>query len=238
MTAKHQAHKKIILVVEDEQAIRAMLHLALESAGYEVKEAEDTKQAQHVIANQLPDLILLDWMLPAMSGVEFTKRLKQEKLTMGIPIIMLTAKAEEENKIIGLEAGADDYVIKPFSPRELVARIRAVLRRGPLEHPDQTIQVQKLKVDTASQRVTVEDQTIKLGPLEYRLLLFFVTHQDRVYSRDELLTHVWGGDAYLDERTVDVLIRRLRKQLQHFGYHQFIQTVHGSGYRFSDKVHD
>jgi two-component system phosphate regulon response regulator PhoB len=233
MSPNRDANKKIILVIEDEQSIRAMIRLALESADYIVKEAEDTKQAQRLIADQLPDLILLDWMLPAMSGVEFTKRLKQEKLTMSIPIIMLTAKAEEENKVIGLEAGADDYVIKPFSPRELIARIRAVLRRGPLEQPDSTIRVGDLIIDTAGQRVSIQDKSIKLGPLEYRLLVFFVSHQNRVYTRDELLTHVWGGDAYLDERTVDVLIRRLRKQLHQSGYDRCVQTVHGSGYRFS-----
>lgn len=230
--------QKHILIVEDEQAIREMLRYALESADFAVDEAEDTRQAMHLMANRLPDLILLDWMLPAKSGVDFTKQLKQNKLTMNIPIIMLTAKAEEENKIIGLEAGADDYVIKPFSPRELTARIRAVLRRGPLEHPDGTITLKDLVIDTASQRVSIEGEPIKLGPLEYRLLCFFITHKERVYNRDELLTHVWGGDAYLDERTVDVLVRRLRKQLTPHGYDSLIQTIHGSGYRFSEDRHD
>lgn len=230
--------KKTILVIEDEQAIRAMLHLALDSAGFNVKEAEEAKQALHLIAEQLPDLILLDWMLPAMSGIDVAKRLKQDKLTRNIPIIMLTAKAEEDNKVIGLEVGVDDYVIKPFSPRELIARIRAVLRRGPLQQPDGTIQIQELLVDTIGQRVSIQGQAIKLGPLEYRLLSFFVTHQNRVYSRDELLTHVWGGDAYLDERTVDVLVRRLRRQLKASNCDRLIQTIHGSGYRFSEIIHE
>ena len=237
MSRRHKMNKRI-LIVEDEQAIRGMIRLALETANFVVEEAEDTTEAKRVMANQLPDLILLDWMLPAMSGIEFTKRLKQDPLTRGIPIIMLTAKAEEENKVIGLESGVDDYVIKPFSPRELIARIRAVLRRGPLESPDGTIEAKELVVDTRSQRASIGDKPLKLGPLEYRLLCFFMTHQDRVYSRDQLLTHVWGGDAYLDDRTVDVLVRRLRKQLSPHGYDKWIQTIHGSGYRFSERVDD
>lgn len=235
---KSQTTKRSILIVEDEQAIREMLCYALESAGFVVEEAEDTQQAMRLIADHLPDLILLDWMLPAKSGVDFTKQLKQHKLTMNIPIIMLTAKAEEESKIVGLEAGADDYVIKPFSPRELIARIRAVLRRGPIEHPDGTVAFCDLLIDTTSQRVKIAGNSVKLGPLEYRLLCFFVTHRERVFNRDQLLTHVWGRDAYLDERTVDVLVRRLRKQLALHGYDKYIETVHGSGYRFSEAPDD
>lgn len=235
---KRPLNNKRILIVEDEQAIRGMIRHALESADFSVEEAEDAQEAKRAMADQLPDLILLDWMLPAMRGINFTKSLKQDKLTRGIPIIMLTAKAEEENKVIGLESGVDDYIIKPFSPRELIARIRAVLRRGPLENPDGVIRAKELVIDTQSQRVHVAGKSLKLGPLEYRLLCFFVSHQDRVYSRDALLTHVWGGDAYLDERTVDVLIRRLRKQLSLHGYDAWVQTIHGSGYRFSEKCDD
>lgn len=230
--------KKQILVVEDEESIRAMVRMALEMAGFDVLEAEDVKQAKRLLFDRPPCLILLDWMLPTMSGVEFTRVLKKDKITRHIPIIMLTAKAEEENKIKGLEAGVDDYVIKPFSPRELVARIRAVLRRGPLASPEGKINIRALCVDTDSQRVTISGGVIKLGPLEYRLLHFFVTHADRVYSRDELLNFVWGGDAYVDERTVDVHIRRLRKRLAVDGHDTLIQTVHGSGYRFSEKAGD
>lgn len=223
-----------ILIIEDELSIRTMLRYALEMAQFKVSEAENAKQAQQILSSKdIPDLILLDWMLPKTTGVEFTKRLKQNKVTSNVPIIMLTAKAEEENKILGLEAGADDYVTKPFSPRELIARIRAVLRRGALEIVQGLIQVQSLQIDTQSQRVMIGDQVVKLGPLEYRLLVFFATHLDRVFSRDELLSHVWGSDVYVDERTVDVHIRRLRKQLKPEDYDKMIQTVHGSGYRFS-----
>ncbi len=227
--------KKQVLIIEDELPIRSMLRYALEMAGFSVDEASDARQAEQKLAKQLPDFILLDWMLPERSGIEFTKQLKKNKLTQNIPIILLTAKAEEENKILGLEAGADDYVVKPFSPRELIARIKAVLRRGPLELPDGTITVRNMKVNTDNQRVTIADEAIKLGPLEYRLLCFLLTHPNRVYSRDELLTHVWGGDAYIDERTVDVHIRRLRKQLKPGNHDTLVQTVHGSGYRFSEK---
>ena len=225
-----------ILIVEDEPAIRAMISFALTQAGFKIIEAEDAKQAESLIANRLPDLILLDWMLPQLSGIELTKRLKRKRLTQNIPIIMLTAKAEESSKVESLEAGADDYIVKPFSPRELIARIKAVLRRGPLIHPNRTLQLRGMVIDTESQRVSIEDKPIKLNPLEYRLLCFLASHIDRVYSRDELLTHVWGGETYIDERTVDVHIRRLRKRLESSGYDKYIHTVHGTGYRFS--IHD
>lgn len=227
-----------VLIIEDEKPIRTMLRYALEMVNMVVYEAEDVKRAQALLCDVLPNLILLDWMLPNISGVEFTKRLKKDKLTRNIPIIMLTAKADEENKILGLEAGADDYVVKPFSPRELIARIRAVLRRGPLNHQDGLLTARQLILDTQSQRAAVEGKQLKLGPLEYRLLCFFMNHPDRVYTRDELLTHVWGADAYVDERTVDVHVRRLRKQLSIKGHENLIQTVHGSGYRFSEKTHE
>lgn len=222
-----------ILIVEDEAPIRAMIRYALEMEQFAVLEARDAIEAQRVISQKIPDLILLDWMLPEMSGVIYAKQLKQDKLTRNIPIIMLTARAEEDNKVRGFEAGVDDYVIKPFSPRELIARIRAVLRRGLLPEADGFFEVGDLIIDTRSQRVKIGDINIKVGPLEYRLLCFFIKHQDRVYTRDELLTHVWGGDAYVDERTVDVHIRRLRNRLKPGNHDRFIQTIHGSGYRFS-----
>lgn len=227
-----------VLIIEDEKPIRTMLRYALEMVNMVVYEAEDVKRAQALLCDVVPNLILLDWMLPSVSGVEFAGRLKKDKLTRNIPIIMLTAKADEENKILGLEAGADDYIVKPFSPRELIARIRAVLRRGPMNHDDGVLTAKQLIVDTQSQRAVIEGKHLKLGPLEYRLLCFFITHPDRVYTRDELLTHVWGVDAYVDERTVDVHVRRLRKQLSLQNHHHLIQTVHGSGYRFSEKTND
>ncbi len=231
--------KQTILVVEDEAPIRTMIRYALEKAGFIVKEAEDAAHAELVIAEQRPDLILLDWMLPNLSGIEFTRRLKKHMSFQIIPIILLTAKAEEDNKVMGLESGADDYVIKPFSPRELVARIRAVLRRGVRTHDDGDIlQVRDLIVDTKSQRCALAGKSIKLGPLEFRLLCFFMRHRDRVYTRDELLSYVGGEHAYIDERTVDVHIRRLRRNLTENDHHKLIQTVHGSGYRFSEKDHD
>ena len=222
-----------VLLVEDEEAIRLMLKMALTAAGFRVIEASSVKQARRYVALGLPDLFLLDWMLPDTTGVEYTKELKRNRLTQDIPIILLTARATEENKVQGLEAGADDYVVKPFSPRELVARIHAVLRRGPLKHPDGTIHIGKMALDTEAESVSIDNEAVKLGPLEYKLLHFFATHADRVYSRDELLSHVWGVSAYLDQRTVDVHVRRLRKRLQPFGYQALIQTVHGSGYLFS-----
>ncbi len=228
--------KTQILLVEDEEAIRLMIKIALTAADFQVVEAKSVKQAKRYVALGLPDLFLLDWMLPTVSGIEYTKQLKQDRLTKHIPIILLTARATEENKVQGLEAGADDYMVKPFSPRELVARIQAVLRRGPLKDPSGTIQIDGLYIDTEAEQVKAGGETIKLGPLEYRLLVFFATHQNRVYSRDELLSHVWGVSAYLDQRTVDVHIRRLRQRLAPYGYDRFLRTIHGSGYRFSQEV--
>ena len=230
--------KQTILVVEDEVPIRTMIRYALEKAGFIVKEAGDALAAEKIIAEQRPHLILLDWMLPKMSGIEFTCRLKRHVNTKGIPIILLTAKAEEDNKVMGLESGADDYVVKPFSPRELIARIKAVLRRGSEPEENNLLRIKDLVVDTRSQRCMIADKAIKLGPLEFRLLCFFMRHPDRVYSRDELLSYVWGEHAYIDERTVDVHIRRLRRNLTFGEHHKLIQTVHGSGYRFSEKEND
>ncbi len=225
--------KPKILIVDDELPIRTMLRYALEKADFEVFEAEDAKKAQEAINLKLPGIILLDWMLPNLSGVTFAKSLKQNTVTQDIPIIMITAKADEESIILGLEA-ADDYMVKPFSPRELIARVRAVLRRGPMTHADGKLHCAGMIIDRDGQRITIDNTPIKLGPLEFRLLCYFVMNKDRVFSRDNLLTHVWGTNSYIDERTVDVHIRRLRKQLTPSGFDRYIQTVHGSGYRFSE----
>ncbi len=224
---------KHILIVEDEAPIREMVRFAVGNAGFEVSEAADAHQAQMAIADRCPDLILLDWMLPGMSGVDLARRLKRGDTTSDVPIIMLTARGEEEHKVKGLEAGADDYVTKPFSPRELVARIKAVLRRVSPEGEDERIEIGGLALDAAGHRVVADGREVHLGPTEYRLLQFFMGHPERVYSRGQLLDRVWGGNVYIEERTVDVHIRRLRKVLAPFGYDRFVQTVRGSGYRFS-----
>lgn len=227
-----------ILIVEDEPSIRTMVRFSLEKASFVVEEAENAQQAREKIAAKLPSLIILDWMLPKTTGPEFTKSLRKNDVTENIPIIMLTAKAEEEHKILALDCGADDYMVKPFSPRELLSRIKAVLRRGPLVKDTETIDIQELHMDVKGQQVLLGGRPLRLGPLEYRLLHFFMTHCDRVYTRNDLLNHVWGMDAYIDERTVDVHIRRLRKQLKPLGHDKLIQTVHGMGYRFSEKYVD
>ncbi len=227
-----------ILIIEDEIAIRDMLRYALEAAGFTVQEAGNASEAEQKIAQQIPDLILLDWMLPTISGIEFIKQLKRKPLIKDIPIIMLTAKAEEENKIKGLETGVDDYITKPFSPRELIARIKTVLRRSPLVTPEGIIQIGDLCLDTNTHQVTIKKQAIELAPIEYKLLYFFVTHQDRVYNREQLLDQVWGGENYIDERTVDVQIRRLRSRLKPHGYETRIKTIRGAGYQFIGKKHE
>jgi two-component system phosphate regulon response regulator PhoB len=225
-----------ILVVEDESAIRDMLAYTLERAGFQVVEAGDTREAADRLNEARPDLILLDWMLPGISGVEFAKRLRRDEPTRELPIIMLTARGEEESKLRGYEAGIDDYVTKPFSTQELVARIRAVLRRSAGQESPERIEIDGLSLDTASHRVSVNDQTINLGPTEFRLLHFFMTHAERVYSRDQLLDQVWGSQVYIEDRTVDVHIRRLRKALEPYGFDRHVQTVRGAGYRFSKQV--
>ena len=205
--------EKTILVVDDEAPIRDMLRVALEMAEYNVIEAGDAQLAHTLIVDQKPDLILLDWMLPGTSGIELARRLKKDDMTREMPIIMLTAKGEEDNKIQGLEIGADDYITKPFSPRELVARLKAVLRRTDSLTDAEPLQVDGLTLDPSSHRVSIHGSPLQMGPTEYRLLEFFLTHQERVYTRGQLLDHVWGGNVYVEERTVDVHIRRLRKAL-------------------------
>lgn len=224
---------KTILVVDDEQSIRDMLRLALEMADFTVIEADNAQAAHGIIVDTPPHLILLDWMMPGTSGIELARRLKKDDVTCDIPIIMLTAKGEEDNKIQGLEIGADDYITKPFSPRELLARLKAVLRRTVVTAETKPIEVDQLCLNPQSHRVTINAQPIQIGPTEYRLLEFFLTHQDRVYNRGQLLDHVWGGNVYVEERTVDVHIRRLRKALTIDNHDKLIQTVRGAGYRFS-----
>lgn len=226
---------KTVLIVDDEAPIREMIAVALEMADYDYLEAEDAREAHALIVDKQPDLVLLDWMLPGTSGVELARRLKKEEATADIPIIMLTAKVEEDNKIQGLEVGADDYITKPFSPRELVARLKAVLRRATPPGVDSPIEVEGLTLDPVGHRVTTQEGALTMGPTEYRLLQFFMTHQERVYTRSQLLDQVWGGNVYVEERTVDVHIRRLRKALGD-KYDQLIQTVRGTGYRFSTRA--
>ena len=227
MTAKR------ILIVEDEKPIRDLVAFGLRRAGYEVREAEDCRAARASLVDQRPDLMLVDWMLPDMSGLELTRALKRDKETEDIPVIMLTARAEEQDKVGGLEGGADDYVTKPFSPRELLARIQAVMRRASPAGGEDVLEFEGLRLDDSSHRVTVGDAEVALGPTEYRLLHFFMTHAERVFGRGQLLDRVWGGNTYVEERTVDVHIRRLRKALEPYALDRLIQTVRGSGYRFS-----
>jgi two-component system phosphate regulon response regulator PhoB len=210
-----------------------MIAFGLRRAGFEVREAADARSGRAEVANKLPDLLLVDWMLPDTSGLEFTRALKRDRETREVPIIMLTARAEEGDKVAGLEGGADDYITKPFSPRELLARINAVLRRTTPVEGTERIDIEGLVLDQSSQRVSSGERTVALGPTEYRMLAFFMTHPERVYTREQLLDRVWGGNVYVEERTIDVHIRRLRKALEEFGYDRLIQTVRGSGYRFS-----
>lgn len=224
--------QKKVLVIEDERPIREMLVFNLGRAGYDVNSVASGGDARAAIADDFPDVILMDWMLPDISGLELTRQLKRDPDTKEIPVIMVTARVAEDDRVSGLEGGADDYVSKPFSPRELIARIRAALRRGGTSDEDIT-QAEMLKLDSASHRVSVGDAEIALGPTEYRLLEFFMRHPERVYSRGQLLDRVWGGNVYVEERTVDVHIRRLRKALTPYGYDRFIRTVRGAGYRFS-----
>ena len=225
--------QKRILIVEDEASIRDMVAFALRKAGMDPIHAADARAAQLAIADKVPDLILLDWMLPGLSGLDLARRLRKEQISREVPIIMLTARGEEMDRVNGLEAGVDDYVVKPFSSRELVARIRAVLRRSQGEDGEGMVEVGKLRLDGPAHRVHADAQPVPIGPTEYRLLHFFMTHPDRVYSRTQLLDHVWGSSVYVEERTVDVHIRRLRKTLEPFGLDAMVQTVRSAGYRLS-----
>ena len=226
---------KLILAVEDEASIREMLRFALQRAEFRVMEAADAASARIKIAEARPDLILMDWMLPGISGVELARELKNTPTTRDIPVIMVTARVEEEDKVRALNTGADDYVTKPFSFPELIARINAVLRRSIPGGEEERMSINGLVVDAASQRVTAKGEPVRLGPTEYRLLHFFVSHPERVYTREQVLNRVWGQNVYVEERTVDVHIRRLRKALEPFGYEEMIQTVRGTGYRFSER---
>jgi two-component system phosphate regulon response regulator PhoB len=224
----------LILIVEDEAAIREMTAFGLRRAGFDVEQAEDCRSALTLIADRQPDLILLDWMLPEMSGLEFVRLLKKDRLTSEIPVIMLTARGEEEDRVKGLDGGADDYVTKPFSARELHARIRALLRRA-APTGGEVLRAVDLELDVPGHRVSIGGRAVGLGPTEFKLLKFFMTHPDRVFTRSQLLDRVWGGNVYVEERTVDVHIRRLRKALSEHAHERLIQTVRGSGYRFSTR---
>ena len=222
-----------ILIVEDEPAIQELLALNIIQAGYQPIRALTVEQAQLIMQDTIPDLILLDWMLPGMSGIEFARKLKADEISKSIPIIMLTARGEEADKIRGLEVGADDYVTKPFSPRELNARIKAVLRRRAPQMTEDPIEAGGLRLDPTTHRVTANNKTIDLGPTEFKLLHYFMSNAERVHSRSQLLDRVWGDKVFVEDRTVDVHIRRLRLALEATGHENLIQTVRGAGYRFS-----
>ncbi len=224
---------KRILIVEDEAPIRQMMRFSLERAGFAVSEAEDAVSARVAVADLMPDLVLLDWMMPGVSGVEFARELRANDATRELPIIMVTARTEEDDRVRGLDLGCDDYVVKPFSNSELIARIRAVLRRALPGGEEERIECDGLVLDGVSQRVSAGGNPVHLGPTEYRLLHFFASHPERVYTRAQLLDRVWGRNVFVEERTVDVHIRRLRKALSPHGFDRFVQTVRGTGYRFS-----
>lgn len=224
-----------VLIVEDEAAIQELIAVNLESAGHHVSRASDAEQALTSIRQTLPDLVLLDWMLPGQSGLAIARQLRANERTRTIPIIMLTAKSAEQDKVLGLEAGADDYVTKPFSPRELNARIKAVLRRRAPQMTDELVEIAGLALDPVTHRVTGNGAPVELGPTEFRLLHFLMTHPERVHSRTQLLDRVWGNQVFVEERTVDVHIRRLRKALEPTRHDALVQTVRGAGYRLSQR---
>jgi two-component system, OmpR family, phosphate regulon response regulator PhoB len=224
-----------VLIVDDEPDIREVIRFALEEAKFRVLEAGHAEEARRLLANEAPDLLLLDWMLPGRSGLEFAQQIKQNPKTRTLPIIMVSARGEEEDRIRGLDTGADDYVTKPFSPRELVARVNAVLRRSGSDGEADSIEIGGLAIDHIGHRVSVDGQQIEVAPTEYRLLHFFMTHADRAFTRSQLLDQVWGHQVYVEERTVDVHVRRLRKALEGSGHDRLLQTVRGVGYRLSDK---
>ncbi len=223
-----------VLVVEDEPAIQELIAYNLKQAGHQPLRADSAEHALRLVQNALPDLVLLDWMLPGLSGIELARRLRSDKRTRSVPIIMLTARAEEHDKLTGLDTGADDYITKPFSPRELNARVKAVLRRRAPQMTDDIVQIATLRLDPTTHRVTAKGEQVHLGPTEFRLLHFLMTHAERVHSRTQLLDHVWGDHVFVEERTVDVHIRRLRKALEPSRHDHLIQTVRGAGYRLSN----
>jgi two-component system phosphate regulon response regulator PhoB len=223
-----------ILVVEDEPAIQELIAYNLKQAGHQPLRADNAEQAMNLVQNALPDLVLLDWMLPGQSGIDFARRLRSDRRTRTVPIIMLTARTDEQDKLTGLDTGADDYITKPFSPRELNARIKAVLRRRAPQMTDDVVQLGGLKLDPSSHRISGNGEPVILGPTEFRLLHFLMTHPERVHSRTQLLDQVWGDHVFVEERTVDVHIRRLRKALEPTGLDRLVQTVRGTGYRFSN----
>lgn len=225
--------KTSLLIVEDESSIRDMLRFGLEPANFEVMEAENVSIAKQKIALQIPDLILLDWMLPDISGVDFIKQLKQKPTTQDIPIIMLTARAEEASKVKGLEVGADDYITKPFSIRELIARIKTILRRGNSILTNNILRIKNLELDSNTHQVSINKETLTLTPLEYKLLLFFMKHSKKVYSREHIMMHIYGSLHQINDRTIDVLVRRLRNRLKPFGYDTLLQSVRGTGYQLT-----
>ncbi|NMP14930.1 phosphate regulon transcriptional regulator PhoB [Thalassotalea sp. Y01] len=225
-----------ILVVEDETPIREMITFVLEQNGFNPIEARDYDEAKALLTDPLPDLLLLDWMLPGGSGLKIAREVKQQEYTRNIPIIMLTARSDEDDKVRGFDVGIDDYVTKPFSPKELIARIKAVIRRVAPTALEELIEFKGLSLDPVSHRVAINEAPIELGPTEFKMLHFFMTHPERVYSREQLLDNVWGTNVYVEDRTVDVHIRRLRKSIAGQGHDEFVQTVRGAGYRFSSRV--
>jgi len=225
-----------VLVVDDEPDIREVIRFALEGAGFRVYEAGYADEARKLLGAESPDLLLLDWMLPGRSGLELAQQLKQSAATRATPVIMVSAKGEEEDRVKGLDTGVDDYITKPFSPRELVARVKAVLRRVKPAGPGDRIEISGLCIDNVSHRVSADGKRVDIAPAEYRLLHFLMTHADRAFSRTQLLDQVWGDQVYVEERTVDVHVRRLRKALEATKHDYMLQTVRGMGYRFSDKT--
>jgi two-component system phosphate regulon response regulator PhoB len=225
-----------ILIVDDEPDIRAVMRFALEDAEFRVLEADHAAQAHRLMTTETPDLLLLDWLLPGQSGLEMAQQIKLDPKTRRVPIIMVSARGTEDDRVIGLNSGVDDYITKPFSPREMIARVNAVLRRSRPEEQNDTIEIGGLCIDHLSRRVSIGDHTLEVAPTEYRLLHFFMTHPDRAYSRSQLLDQVWGNQTFVETRTIDVHIRRLRKAMEATGHDQLLQTVRGVGYRFSEKL--
>lgn len=225
-----------ILVVEDEPAIQELVSFSCSSSGYKVRRADSVRAAQESIYSQLPDLVILDWMLPDRPGIELLRDLRRDERTRGLPVILLTAKGAESDKVAGLDAGADDYVVKPFSPRELVSRVRAVFRRRAPQHSGESLSYGPLTIDPARHEVLVEGVAVKMGLAEFKLLKYLVVHPERVFSRGQLLDSVWGDHVYIEERTIDVHVLRLRKSLAAVGAQGLVQTVRGLGYRLSARA--